>query len=43
MVIRWWIVVNVVGEEVAVLIVEAKEDEEEIEKKDISHNSSNTM
>ena len=35
--------VNVVGEEVAVLIVEAKEDEEEIEKKDISHNSSNTM
>ena len=36
--------VNVVGEgKVAVLIVEAKEDEEEIEKKDISHNSSNTM
>ena len=36
--------VNVVGEgEATVLIVEAKEDEEEIEKKDVSHNSSDTM
>ena len=36
--------VNVVREgEVAVLIVEAKEDKEEIEKKDVSHNSSDTM
>ena len=36
--------VNVVGErEAVVLIVEAKEAEEEIEKKDVSHNSSDTM
>ena len=45
MVMRWWIVVSEVGEgEVAVLIAEFDEDEEAIEKKkDVCHNSSDTM
>ena len=45
MVMRWWIAVSEVGEgEVVVVTVEVNEDEEAIgKKKDLCHNSFDTM